>query len=354
MVFCLLAIMKSLRYYLGGVFEIMEDKTYIVVLNYNDYKDTIACLTSLYNLKYSHFQVIVCDNHSKGDDVQRILAWQHGEDVINMQNPFGESTCVRPRQVVTHHIMNTGTFKNQEQVKNDPDDALIILQADCNRGYSAGNNMGIHYAQLRDDYKYIWILNNDTVVDSNALQEMINTQKQEKAAGVGSVIRYYNKPELIQLVGSTTNWEDMCIDMVFDDTDIKELTPGVMIENLPGPSFVLTKEFVDKINCLNEAYFIYCEEPDLGIRARQLGEKFTYAVKSYTYHKGGCTTCQHGSGFRDYHQARSWTILLNNYAPDAFPKFRKKANQTIKKRMKHLHMIRAYSVFKGIRDGLNR
>ena len=328
----------------------MRDKVYIIVLNYNDWQDTVACLTSLYNLDYPDFQVIVCDNNSTGNDVQQLLAWQRGEKVLSVQNPFGKSECVLPANVVVHKMKDG---KNSSAVvQNDPDDALIILQADCNRGFSAGNNMGIRYAQERNDYKYIWLLNNDTVVDTKALKEMVATQQTEQVAGVGSVVRYYDRPELIQQVGSTTDWSNMRIDMVFYDTSITDLQDGVNIHNLPGPSFLLEKAFVDKIGGLDEAYFLYCEEPDLGVRASQLGEKFTYATKSYTYHKGGCTTGQRGSGFRDYHLTRSWTILLNRYASDRFSEFKRRSVAVIKKRLKHLHVIRAYSVYKGLRDGL--
>lgn len=327
----------------------MNDKVYIVVLNYNDYLDTIECLTSLYNLDYLNYQVIVCDNCSDGDDVQQLLAWQQGDTPVRVHNPFGTSECVRPSKVVVHKMID-GNVPNEE-VLNDPDDALIILQADCNRGFSAGNNLGLRYAQSRNDYQYIWFLNNDTVVDINALREMVIVQKNEQVAGVGSVIRYYDSPEMIQQVGSNTDWENMQLDMKFYDANIHEVRRGVAIDNLPGPSFMLTKPFVDKIVGLDEAYFLYCEEPDLGARAKRLGEKFTYATGSYIYHKGGCTTGQRGSGFRDYHMARSWTILLKRYAPDKYTDFKEKSVRVIKKRLKHLHLIRAYSVYKGLRDG---
>ena len=64
----------------------MRDEVYIVVLNYNDWQDTIVCLTSLYNLDYPYYQVIVCDNHLTGDDVSKFLAWQRGENVLAVKN----------------------------------------------------------------------------------------------------------------------------------------------------------------------------------------------------------------------------------------------------------------------------
>ena len=57
--------------------------------------------------------------------------------------------------------------------------------------------------------------------------------------------------------------------MVFYDKTINDLFGGVAIDNLPGPSFLLIKDFVDKINVLDEAYFLYCEEADLGVRAKK-------------------------------------------------------------------------------------
>lgn len=53
------------------------------------------------------------------------------------------------------HVLNHDNQQIFPEVGNDPNDALIILRADRNRGFSAGNNMGISYAQQRNDYKYI-------------------------------------------------------------------------------------------------------------------------------------------------------------------------------------------------------
>lgn len=45
---------------------------YILVLNYNNYPDTLECLYSLEKLAYQNFKVLVIDNASKDDSVNRV------------------------------------------------------------------------------------------------------------------------------------------------------------------------------------------------------------------------------------------------------------------------------------------
>ena len=49
--------------------------------------------------------------------------------------------------------------------------AVTRIETGSNRGYAAGNNVGLRYA-LRAGYDYFWVLNNDTVVERDALQPL--------------------------------------------------------------------------------------------------------------------------------------------------------------------------------------
>ncbi len=51
----------------------MSDPTVsIIILNWNGWSDTLECLESIYHLNYSNYQVIVVDNNSSDDSIQKI------------------------------------------------------------------------------------------------------------------------------------------------------------------------------------------------------------------------------------------------------------------------------------------
>jgi len=51
----------------------------IIILNWNGWLDTVECLESIYNLNYSNYQVIVVDNNSSDDSIQKINDYTMGK-----------------------------------------------------------------------------------------------------------------------------------------------------------------------------------------------------------------------------------------------------------------------------------
>jgi len=115
-------------------------KVCIIVLNWNGLSDTVECLESLRKLGYSNYGVIVVDNASKGDDVE-VLKQRYGGYVYLIKN-------------------------------------------DRNYGFAEGNNIGIRYAlgNLKPDYYFL--LNNDTVVAPDVLDELVAVGERDDRIGV--------------------------------------------------------------------------------------------------------------------------------------------------------------------------
>src|SRR3989344_9330156 len=106
-------------------------KVSIIILNWNGWKDTIECLESLYKITYPNYEVIVVDNGSKDDSVKQI------------------------RKVIK---------KNTR----------LILNKD-NSGFAEGNNVAMRQVLKEKKSKYVLLLNNDTVVDKNFLEPLVET-----------------------------------------------------------------------------------------------------------------------------------------------------------------------------------
>jgi len=50
----------------------MNSKVAIIILNWNGWEDTIECLESVFRNTYPNYQVIVLDNGSTDDSVEKI------------------------------------------------------------------------------------------------------------------------------------------------------------------------------------------------------------------------------------------------------------------------------------------
>ena len=58
-----------------------------------------------------------------------------------------------------------------------------FIENNSNLGFTGANNIGIEYAKS-EDYEHIMLLNNDTEVDENFIEPLLNRLNSEKEIGV--------------------------------------------------------------------------------------------------------------------------------------------------------------------------
>ncbi|MFA6170385.1 MAG: glycosyltransferase family 2 protein [Candidatus Margulisiibacteriota bacterium] len=267
----------------------------IIVLNWNGWQDTIECLASLKSIHYEDCRVIVVDNGSTDGSVGKIKNWLDN-------NNFAK----RP----------------------------VIIETHKNLGYAAGNNAGLRYA-LNEGFDYYWILNNDTVVDPEALKELVMRMKEKPGAGIcGSMILYYHEPEKIAAIGGGfyDKWLGQAVhpgaDRLFDPHKIDQyIKQERKINYIEGASTLVSRDFLTKIGLMNEEYFLFFEEIDWATRARG---KFALAIapKSLVYHKCSASVkkkekeAAKGGGFSplfDYYNTRNRLLFSSKYYPYTLP-----------------------------------
>ena len=66
------------------------NKVYIIIVNWNGWKDTIECLESVFRNDFPAYQVIVCDNGSQDGSLDKIKAWATGDQKndVRIDNPL--------------------------------------------------------------------------------------------------------------------------------------------------------------------------------------------------------------------------------------------------------------------------
>lgn len=280
---------------------------YVIILNYNGWEDTIECLDSVFQTRNIDYKVIVCDNNSTDDSLESIKAWLDGQIKLNDVN---RNTLIKT------HIRSTPDYTYwKKPLDIQYDSPLLLVESGENRGFAAGNNIGIKIAINQSDCDTLFILNNDTVITPNTLYEGACALKANDTAGICSVnAKCYSNP-------SEANWHPM----YYNPSTGKEYY--IKANHIPSPeylykysgmAFFVTKNFIKEIGLMNEIYFLYYEELDWVVRSKNTFSCI-FANKAIVYHKGGESVAPK-SPLSWFCTVRSLFLFVRCYYPKYFPK----------------------------------
>lgn len=217
------------------------EKVGIVLVNYNGYQDTIDCLKSLGKITYGNYCVIVVDNGS--------------------------------------------TNQSFEQLKSYESDSVVVLRERENLGFSGGNNVGIRYA-LQIQCEYLLLLNNDTIVEPDFLEPLVNCSKRENKCITTSKIMYADQPTNIWYAGGTINpVTSRVTHRGINEKDSIKYNDEESVSFVSGCCMLIPKEVFRDIGELSEEYFLYCEDVDYCCRIIEKGYAMRYCPSSKIYHK---------------------------------------------------------------------
>ena len=308
----------------------LEENVYLVILNWNNWPDTIECLESVFRINYSNFTVIVCDNDSQDKSLERIKDWADGR--LSSYVPFSNSLqhfsfppVEKPIQFIEYERFDA------EAGGKDEDSAyrLRLISTGGNLGFAGGNNVGLRYALARDDFSYIWLLNNDTVIDKMALSALVRRMMNNPDAGLcGSTLIYYSRPNLVQaLAGAIYNPLLATSHHIGAMTNTDQTIDCDSVENeicyIVGASMLVSKDFLHTIGLMSEDYFLYFEEIDWACRAKGRF-RIVYSPESIVYHKEGGSI---GSSFNpilktdiaDYYGIQNRLVFTRKHYPLFYP-----------------------------------
>ena len=226
----------------------------IIIVNYNTTKLVIDCINSIYvHSTNIVFEIIVVDNCSPDRSIEKI----------------------------------TQIF---------PDITLVLN--DKNNGFGAANNLGNKYAKG----KYLFLLNSDTLLLDNALEQFYDFMENTPDAGIcgGNLLTKDLKPNMsfLQL--------KPCLFYQINELFFEVFTRIIYYKNyrystknhvseikgfIIGADFFVRKELFDQVNGFDEDFFMYYEEVELTYRIEKLNYK-SYVIPTIKiiHLEGGSTT----------------------------------------------------------------
>ncbi len=220
----------------------------IVIVNWNGKDDLLECLASIKNLDYpkNNYKVLVIDNGSN-DGSQAAISRIYPE--------------------------------------------VCLIENKKNIGYVKSVNQGVAYG-LNMEVDYIWIFNNDVVVDEDSLKRLIDVGQQDESIGiVAPVIYSYDNPEVIDNVGYKINFWIGRLKILKCGRDIFKNHEDKIadVDSILGCSNLIKASVFKKVGLFQTIYELYFEETDFNVRARQNGYRVVVVRDAQVWHKNAST-----------------------------------------------------------------
>ncbi len=226
----------------------------IVILNWNNGPDTIACLEALVSCSPPPARVVVVDNGSTDDSLASVESWRNEHETLLPEGPAW----------------------------------LEIIAAGKNLGFAAGSNLGIAHLLAATDVSHVMLLNNDALVTPGFFADLRASLLQTPDAGVtGTTIREYVDRSRVWYAGGIEYPLRALVKHVREMPDTMEPRRTDFVS---GCVMIISREVLDRVGLLAECYFpAYFEDGDYCHRARSAGFSVMYAPLPVAYHNEGAT-----------------------------------------------------------------
>ena len=247
----------------------------IVLLNWNQEKDTLECLESLAGMAYPSFSILIVDNGSTDGSPDAIERWGR---------------------------------------ENLP---LTLIRNDTNLGFVRGSNQGMRHA-LSTDTDYVFLLNNDTIVEPNVLALLVQAAERSGDIGMaGPKIYQYGKGDILDSAGTRTiPWLAQGFLLGHGEADRGRYDNPGDLPYVTGTALLVKRTVLEKVGLMDEDYFNYFDDFDWGLRARKAGFRLLLKPDAVIYHKGS-GAIGFGSPFYVHHMVRSRILFARKHIPPA-------------------------------------
>ena len=272
----------------------MNKKVYIVLLNYNSSADSIECLESILKLKYTNYQVIVIDNSEKSQYFEELKLWAQGTHIPKHEF-FKNHTHPLEKKPLSFLSID-----EKDLVSETKQEKILLVKAERNKGFAAGNNLALKYIlDQKEKDSYVWLLNNDTVIEKNVLTDIISQIEKQDISGkiniYGTALLEYDNPSKVQSLGglyhSGAGLTTHLGEGVLIDEAILNFDKIVQNVSYPvGASMLIKCNDLESIGLLSEDYFLFYEEIDWASRAKKKGGGVKILPVFGVYHKQGNST----------------------------------------------------------------
>lgn len=250
----------------------------VILVNWNGWRDTVACLASLWPGLPAGSVVVICDNGSSDGSIDHILGW------ASSQLPADKVCRIARADVPAGQPLSTAARTAD----------LIVIDAGANLGFAGGNNLGLQLALARG-HDYLWLLNNDTLVEADAGDALVRRMQEDERIGLcGSTLFHLEQPATVQCLGGSRFDTERALSTPLGAGLLRGQTWPTQTEvesalgHVAGASMMVRRSLIERVGFMEEGYFLYFEEIDWAMRSQGIFRQ-AWAPQSLVWHRQGAS-----------------------------------------------------------------
>ena len=214
----------------------------VIIVNHNGIEFVDSCLRSVFESRYSDFEVIVVDNASTDGSREYI------------KREFGSDSRLRL-------VENSGSL-----------------------GPAVGRNRGARIAKG----KHLIFFDNDTRVDKNCINELVAVLENDTSIGAGQAkLLQMDKPDYYDCAGDYFGPLGFLVDRAKRKKDVGQFDKIEDIFNAKSAASIVRKDVFDKAGGFDADFYMYLEETDLSWRIWLAGYRVVFVPRAIVYHAFG-------------------------------------------------------------------
>tara|TARA_Y100001958_G_C21241489_1_gene569361 strand:- start:1584 stop:2576 length:993 start_codon:yes stop_codon:yes gene_type:complete len=276
----------------------------IVILNWNDWKNTVDCLESIYQNE-GNFDVFLIDNGSSLNNLLKISNWYKG-------NLISDRKFIKPRLKNQGELkfinLKDNIFNRKKNTRN-----LYLFRNKTNLGLTAGLNQAYKFL-IRNKYEYILRIDNDFVITKDYFKKITNTIKISGVVSASPKIMHAYIKKSVWFQGFKMNWTYLKFQRTmnlkkkryFDNLSLNKL---VSTDAISGCCSIYRTSILKKSGLGDEDFFYGPEDIELSYRLKKYG-KLVCNQKIKTFHKIGRSSHIAKKFERTYETTYGFLILI--------------------------------------------
>ena len=210
-------------------------------------------------------------------------------------------------------VVDNASTDNTEEITKQFE-SVIHKRLPENVGGAGGFNAGLRFA-LEKDYPYVWLLDDDTEVDKEALTKLVNFYLSKKSNNIGllgSRINLLQHKEIIQEAGGRLDIRraDIVLNCHLETEAEKQI---YKVDVVPACSLFTSREVIKHVGLINPSFFITCDDIEWSLRTKAKDFENFVITDAVIYHNFIWAGDKLFDSFRIYYHIRNFLQVLQCY-----------------------------------------
>lgn len=283
----------------------MNKNIAITLLTWNDWKNTIECLESIFQSDYDYFDIILINQGSEQFHLDKIKDWSQNKIKINDNEiEFNEKKNIELIDITDEKIRTKQNYKN-----------IYLINLEKNIGLASGVNLGLQFA-INNNYDLAARVDCDFIITKKYFSKMVEMfNRNHEIIASSPKIKHASLRHTVWWCGFKSTWSYLKFQRtmnlkkkrILDHENLRGLADT---DTVAGCCSIYKTSALKKSGLEDKEFFFGPDDAELSFRLKKFG-KLVANLDVFTFHKVARSIDVSGWYSRSYNETRGFLMLIS-------------------------------------------